>query len=30
MAVDERIQNARRLYERAVFEGDTAALAQAG
>ena len=29
MAVDERIVNARRLYERAVFEGDDAALAQA-
>ena len=29
MAVDERIENARRLYERAVFEGDDAALAQA-
>ena len=28
--MDERILNARRLYERAVFEGDTAALAQAG
>jgi hypothetical protein len=29
MAVDERIENARLLYERAVFEGDDAALAQA-
>jgi tetratricopeptide (TPR) repeat protein len=29
MAVDERIENARRLYERAVFEGDAAALAEA-
>lgn len=28
--MDERIENARRLYERAVFEGDAAALAEAG
>jgi tetratricopeptide (TPR) repeat protein len=28
--MDERIENARRLYERAVFAGDTAALAEAG
>ena len=28
--MDERIANARRLYERAVFEGDAAALAEAG
>ena len=28
--MDERIENARRLYERAVFEGDAAALAKAG
>ena len=28
MTVDERIENARRLYERAVFGGDDAALAQ--
>ncbi len=27
--MDERIENARRLYERAVFDGDTGALAQA-
>ena len=27
--MDERIENARRLYERAVFEGDVGALAQA-
>jgi len=27
--MDERIENARRLYERAVFEGDDAALAEA-
>jgi tetratricopeptide (TPR) repeat protein len=30
MTVDERIENARRLYERAVFGGDDAALTQAG
>src|SRR5690348_6272898 len=29
MAVDERIENARRLYERAAFAGDAAALAEA-
>ena len=28
--MDERIENAGRLYERAVFEGDAAALAEAG
>jgi hypothetical protein len=28
--MDERIENAMRLYERAVFEGDAAALAEAG
>jgi tetratricopeptide (TPR) repeat protein len=28
--MDERIESARRLYERAVFEGDAAALAEAG